>query len=177
MNRSLNQGFTLIEVIVGMVVLGISLAVLSTALFPLSQQSAEQVHQVKASELAQSMLNEIMSKAYDENSDMVGGVTRCGESGINCSTVLGPDSEDREQYDDVDDYNAVDFGDDIFNSNGDPISDQYVGYAVDVIVVNDSNYDNDSDGFDNNFTAKKITVIVRTPQGFEFVFTVYKANF
>ena len=177
MNRSFNQGFTLIEVIVGMVVLGISLAVLSTALFPLSQQSAEQVHQVKASELAQSMLNEIMSKAYDENSDMVGGVTRCGESGVNCSLVLGPDGENRAQYDDVDDYNAIDFDDDIFNSNGENISAQYVGYAVDVIVINDSNYDNESNGLDNNFTAKKITVIVRTPQSFEFAFTVYKANF
>lgn len=172
-----NKGFTLIEVIVGMVVLGISLAVLSTALFPLSQQSAEQLHQVKAAELGQSMLNEIMSKAFDENSDMVGGTTRCGESGVVCSSVLGPDSETRAEYDDVDDYNAVSFSDDIFNSNGENISDQYVGYAVNVVVGNDSNYDGLSDGADNDFTAKKITVTVQTPQGFEINFTVYKANF
>jgi MSHA pilin protein MshD len=171
-----SAGFTLIEVIVGIVVLSISFSILTTLIYPLANQSAEQVHQIRAAELGQSMINEILGRAFDENSDMAGGFTRCGESGVSCSPI-GLDSGEtlRAQYDDVDDYNAIDFEHTIQNSLGADISEQYVGFKMGVTVINDANYDESGTG--DNFTAKLITITVRTPQDFDFIFSVYKVNF
>lgn len=173
-STNLSAGFTLIEVIVGIVVLSISFSVLTTLIYPLANQSAEQVHEIRAAELGQSMINEILGRAFDENSDMSSGFTRCGESGVICSAI-GADGETRAEYDDVDDYNDIDFGDTIRNSIGEDISAQYVGFDMNVTVINDANYDNSGTG--DNSTAKLITITIRTPQNFDFVFSVYKANF
>ena len=179
--KASQQGFTLIEIIVGIVVLSIAFSIFTSLIYPLANQSAKQVHQIKAAELGQSMINEIIAKAFDENSDKSGGVYRCGESGETaCSSTMGPEgseaeeSEKREQFDDVDDYNNLLI---IKNSLGDSLNDIYVGYQINVKVINDSDYDGDHDDADNNFTAKLMTVTVTTPQGVDFVFAVYRVNF
>jgi len=176
MTRKLTSGFTLIEVIVGIVVLSISFSILTTLIYPLANQSAEQVHEIRAAELGQSMINEILGRAFDENSDMSGGFIRCGESGVSCSAI-GLDSGEtlRVHYDDVDDYDEINFGDIIQNSLGDDISALYLGFSMNVDVINDANYD--ASGSGNNSTAKLITITVRTPQDFDFIFSVYKVNF
>jgi len=174
-NKREISGFTLIEVIVGIVVLSISFSILTTLIYPLANQSAEQVHQIRAAELGQSMINEILGRAFDENSDMAGGYTRCGESGVSCSAIGSDSGETRASYDDVDDYNAINFGDTIQNSLGEDISAQYVGFSMNVAVINDANYD--ASGSGDNSTAKLITITVRTPQNFDFVFSAYKVNF
>ena len=171
------KGFTLVEIIVGIVVLAISFSLFTAILFPLAEDGAEQVHQIKAAELGQSLLNEITTKAYDENSDMDNGIMRCGDNGYNpCSTSLGSDSENRNQYDDVDDYHGLHV---LANSLGQTaaIQENYLGYRVSVAVIWDSNYDGVSTGIDNNYTAKLITVTVTTPQNFDFVFSSYRVNF
>jgi len=171
------SGFTLIELIVGIVVLSISFSVLTTLIYPLANQSAEQIHQIRAAELGQSMVNEILGRAFDENSDMAGGYIRCGESGVSCSVIGADAGEDRATYDDVDDYDAINFSDTVKvrNSLGEDISTLYIGFSVNVTVINDANYDGSGTG--NNSTAKLITITVRTPQDFDFVFSVYKVNF
>jgi MSHA pilin protein MshD len=178
-------GFTLIEVIVGIVVLSISFSILTTLIYPLANQSAEQVHQIRAAELGQSMINEILGRAFDENSAIAGGYFRCGEDQDNdsdvegdelCSQSLGSEiGETRITYDDVDDYDAINFGSTIENSVGENISAKYLGFSMNVTVINDANYDGSGTG--NNSTAKLITVTVRTPQSFDFVFAFYKVNF
>jgi MSHA pilin protein MshD len=186
--KSAQQGFTLIETIVGIVVLSIAFSIFTTLIYPLANQSAEQVHQIKAAELGQSMINEILGKAFDENSEMSGGFYRCGEDqnndgeikstdGETCSTVLAnEEAGERELFDDVDDYNGLVV---IESSLGDSdsLSDMYIGYQVNVKVINDSDYDGDNDSADNNYTAKLITVTITTPQDFNFVFSVYRVNF
>lgn len=72
-----SAGFTLIEMIVGMVVLAIALVVITGALGPLYKRSSDPWHQVRAAELGQSFLNEIMARAFDEASDKAGGEYRC----------------------------------------------------------------------------------------------------
>ena len=186
--RTSQQGFTLIETIVGIVVLSIAFSIFTTLIYPLANQSAEQVHQIKAAELGQSMINEILGKAFDENSEMSGGFYRCGEDqnndgeikaldGETCSDVLANEEADtRELFDDVDDYNGLTI---IESSLGgsDSLGDMYVGYQIKVNVINDSDYDGDNDGADNNYTAKLITVTITTPQDFDFDFSVYRVNF
>jgi len=190
LNNISQQGFTLIETIVGIVVLSVAFSIFTTLIYPLANQSAEQVHQIKAAELGQSMINEILGKAFDENSEMSGGYYRCGEDqnndgeikaadGETCtaSSTLGPESgETRKTFDDVDDYHGLSA---IAGSLGsdESVADYYLGYKVKVQVINDSDYDGDSDGADNNFTAKLITVTITTPQDFDFAFSVYRVNF
>ena len=172
------QGFTLIEIIVGIVVLSIAFSIFTTLIYPLANQSAKQVHQIKAAELGQSMINEILAKAFDENSDMSGGLYRCGEDGeAACSSILADEeSGNREQFDDVDDYHNLSVIGSSLGSS-DPLEQLYIGYQINVEVINDSDYDGNNDGDDNNFSAKLITVTVTTPQGFDFVFAVYRVNF
>jgi MSHA pilin protein MshD len=176
-------GFTLIEIIVGIVVLSITYAVLTSLIYPLASQSAAQVHQIRAAELGQSMINEILGKAFDENSDMSGGEERCGEISADLCTTsvnLGVEGgEERGDYNDVDDYNAINFTDDeILNSQGDSISDVYVGFSMNVTVIYDSDYSGSYDaGVDDEKTAKLITISVRSPQDDDYVFSVYRVNF
>jgi MSHA pilin protein MshD len=176
--QKIQSGFTLIEVIVGIVVLSISFSVLTTLIYPLANQSAEQVHQIRAAELGQSMINEILGRAFDDNSDMAGGHTRCGE-GISCSTTMGAEpGESRASYDDVDDYHMDEFSSTILNSQGSDISTEYVGFEIKVEVKNDANFDGSGISVNSSTsTAKLITITVRTPQDFDFVFAVYKVNF
>jgi len=176
------KGFTLIEIIVGIITLSIAFTVLTTLIYPLVNQSAEQVHQIRAAELAQSTINEILGKAFDENSDMSGGYLRCGEDQDAdgdiegdelCSTSLGSDGvETRSTYNDVDDYDNLNT---IEDSAGNALD--YVGFSINVSVVYDGDYDGVDDANNNNPVAKLITVSITTPQDFTFVFSVYKANF
>lgn len=180
-----HKGFTLIETIVGIVVLAISFSVLTSLIFPLTQQSADQLHQVKATELAQSMLNEIQNKAFDQNSDMAGGILRCGETGAPaCSTDMEPDTvlgitETRADFNDIDDYHDLDYSaGEVENSQGEILS-LYLGYAMYISVCNDADYDGvcNADPAINKSTTKLITIKVTTPTDFSLYFSTYRANF
>lgn len=178
-SRLHHKGFTLIETIVGIVVLAISFSVLTSLIFPIAQQSAEQLHQVKAAELAQSMLNEIQHKAFDQNSDMAGGRVRCGETDApDCTDNddMGPDTvlvvtETRATFNDVDDYHLYK---DIHDSQGNSL-ELYLGYQMLISVCNDASYNGSCIG--NTSTAKLITVTITTPTDFSMSFSTYRANF
>ncbi|MDX2367506.1 MAG: type II secretion system protein [Colwellia sp.] len=175
--RLYHKGFTLIETIVGIVILAISFSVLTSLIYPIAQQSAEQLHQVKAAELAQSMLNEIQNKAFDQKSDMAGGLLRCGETGaLACSTVMGEETgETRATFNDVDDYNGLVYSaGEIKNSQEQPL-DLYFGYAMSISVCNDANYNGSCNG--DTSTAKLIIVTIITPTDFVMKFSTYRANF
>lgn len=174
-NRS--QGFTLIELVIGIVVLSLSFTILFSTILPATEQGAKQIHQIRAAELGQTIMSEIMGKAYDENSDMIGGYTRCGESTQTCSTILGPEESSRDLFDDVDDYNGLLISD-IRNSLNEQMNDIYSGFNVAVMVCHDSDYDgicNNGVGVLNK--AKWIKITVTTAEGTEIVFSSYKANF
>ncbi len=185
------QGFTLVEAIVGIVLLAISFSILTTLIYPIAEQSADQLHQVKAAELAQSVLNEIQNKSFDENSDRAGGIVRCAELGTSCSTVMGKEgSETRATFNDVDDYNGLQYGSlygqgEVENSTGQVLSG-YSGYAMQITVCNDANYDGACYNAppppaiipsNEVSTAKLITVIITTPTGNSIPFATYRDNF
>lgn len=175
--KSITKGFTLIELIVGIVVLSISFSLIISLILPLSEKSAEQLHQVRASELGQSMMNDIIGRAFDQQSDMTGGLIRCGEESTECTSSgnLGADTGESERvlYNDVDDYIDFDFSIET-NALGDSLSSLYPGFNVEVAVC----YSNFSASCSNSIElAKLITVTVTTPQDFDFVFSFYKANF
>ena len=174
------QGFTLIELIVGIIVLTISLSIVSTLIAPAEEKSADNVLQIKASELGQSLMNEITSRAFDHHSDMSGGLLRCDEAGAPlCTTILGPEDglagrspaneNDRSQFNDVDDFDGFD---ERINSTDDPIDGGYDQFIIHVSVI----YAGEDLGLANRL-AKRITVTVTTPLGTAIEFTSHKANF
>ena len=188
-------GFTLVELIIGIVVMAISFAMITSFVMPTTVQSANQIHQIRAAELGQSMLNEILAKSFDENSDHAGGVIRCGQTtpvaGAPCSTAtaLGSDGETRELYNDVDDYICTDPSStsacaDVTNSLGDiSLVNLYRNYRITVNVIYDGDYNGVADtGIAN---AKLITVTVYLPAGAstpvedreQITFASYKVNF
>ena len=162
------KGFTLIELIVGIVVLSISISLIITLILPLSEKSAEQLHQIRASELGQSMVNEILARSFDEKSDRVGGLVRCSESGTTCTipTALGKESgETRQTFNDVDDYHNLDTNlSDDKNVLGETFSSLYPGFRVHVSVC----YSNFSGTCSANVElAKFIVITITTPQDFD----------
>lgn len=192
-NKTEISGFTLIELVIGIVVLSLSFTVLFQMILPTATQGATQIHQIRASELGQSLMSEIMGKAFDENSDMIGGELRCGEDvdqdGIigtigtaeqTCSTTLeNEEGNDRSLFDDVDDYNYYSNNsiiEDSLNSGTDTdLSELYKGFTVNIDVINDGNYDGSSDNINN--IAKLITITVTTAEEVEITFSSYKFNF
>lgn len=187
-------GFTLIELIIGMVVFSIVMLVVIGLVGPQSRFSVEPIWQVRASELAQSLLSEINAKSFDENSDRSGGKIRCNE-GTDCTTSgsLGPDTgESRADYNDIDDYHGLNqTGADILNVSGDEMlyngSSLYAGFTVQVAVFYDDNEDGindddaDQDGSNDTGTlignAKRIVITVFTPGGEAIVFSRYRWNY
>ncbi len=167
------SGFTLIEIIIGIVMLSISLAIVSSLIAPTEEQSADNLLQIKAAELGQSLLNDISSRAFADNSDMAGGHFRCNDAGQdNCTEPLGLDGtegDNRTDYNDVDDFNGYEIEDDVL----DPLDSTYDNFIVAINVV----YAGSDLGFADNKLAKRITVTVTTPLGTEIKFATHKANF
>ncbi|GAA6172428.1 type II secretion system protein [Colwellia sp. KU-HH00111] len=169
-------GFTLIEIIVGMVVLSISLSIVSTLIAPTEQKSADQILQVKAAELGQSFLNDISARAFDENSDMAGGRIRCDDTSVgalDCTDAVDFGTEageiTRDLFDDVDDFNNYELK---FNADGQGLHPSYANFTIKVEVI----YDGASLGLAAR-AAKKITVTITTPLDTEIKFASHKANF
>lgn len=174
------QGFSLIEIIIGIVVFAFSLSIITSLILPTTEQSAAQVQQIRSAELGQSLMNEIMGKSYDENSDRVGGVLRCNEPSIAvnpCSFTFGPDAGEnsRNDYDDVDDYHGlVVSGSAIQNVQGQSLGRHYQGFSLSVDVIYDGTFDGTPD---SEYNAKLITITVNSPAKQAIRFSSYKANF
>ncbi|MGY3929746.1 MSHA biogenesis protein MshN/MshD [Aeromonas encheleia] len=109
-----SRGFTLIEFVVGIVLLAVALTGILSLLNSLAPQSVDPVQQVRAAQLAQRILNEVLQKSFDEHSDHNGGRFRCGETAgtppvayAACTDTAsyGPEAETSAyQFNDVDDY-------------------------------------------------------------------------
>lgn len=178
------SGFTLIELVVGMLVFAVALTFFSGMIVPQATRSIEPIFQVRATELAQSLINEISAKAFDEQSSRNGSHLRCGESGALACTGpanLGPDNgEGRSSYNDVDDYNdPFDANTRILNGAGNNIvidgANLYEGFSAKIRVTYDSNMDGQADNVTGN--TKLITVIITTPSDEALVFASYRSNF
>ncbi|BDX08122.1 type IV pilus modification PilV family protein [Planctobacterium marinum] len=199
-SKSLQSGFSLIELVIGITTFAIALTIVTGVVAPLINRSVEPIYQVRATELAQSMLNEILGKYYDDESDRNGGRIRCDEDlnddgqlrkqdgEMACSAVMGPEQGEnsRKDFDDVDDYNGY-YEDDILqNSLGLDMEidgeELYSEFAVGVTVF----YDSDMDAIANSVeipaqeatgNIKFIQVTVTTPDGEDMVFSSFKHNY
>ena len=195
-----SSGFSLIEVVIGITVFAVALTIVTSVLSPQIAKTVDPINQVRATELSQSMFNEILGKYYDENADRNGGRIRCNEDLPNdadetlCTdpATLGPETGEtsRADFDDIDDYH--DFGVvrdingaitsylPIQNSLGQDISTSgsgalYDGFGVAVEVFYDADVNGVADATSGNI--KHIKVTVYTPSQEEIVFSSYKHNY
>jgi len=174
------RGFTLIELVVGITLVAIAVTLLAKLIVPAVRQSAEPLVQQRAASLAEALMDEILSKRYDENTPD-GGVPPCSALTIPCSTTLGPDAgETRPDYDDVDDYNAYcGAGVTVTGADGVALSN-YSSFRMSICVTYDTTYTGVAQ------SAKRITVTVLpgTPTSGPpavtpppLIFTAYRMNF
>ncbi|MGS0682585.1 type IV pilus modification PilV family protein [Shewanella sp. 125m-7] len=177
------KAFTLIELVVGMVVISIAFVLLSTMLFPQAERAADTLHRVRTAELAHSILNEIWGKRFDQNTNANGGVPACGApakpalglpAGLACTAKgdLGPDKvngaeETRNNYNDVDDYNGLNINSLMLDSS-ETYAQRYVNYGLKVEVA----YNNLP-----SLNTKLITINVTTPKGEMMTFNAIRSNY
>ena len=139
--RAPERGFTLIELIVGIVLLAVALTGILGLLINQAPQAVDPVQQVRAAQLAQRLSGEILQKSFDENSDHNGGRYRCGEqvAGVTispCSSSYGPDGSGESvtyAYNDVDDFDTGGSWKDasIYTQTGAVIAnDEYRNYQI-----------------------------------------------
>jgi MSHA pilin protein MshD len=180
------RGFTLVESIIAIVIIGIAMVSFTSFLLPQVKDSARPHYEVRAAALAQSLMTEILSRGFDENSDPDGGEKRCGESGEPlCSSVLGSDGESNPgAYNDVDDYigcwvtttgsdtncdSALPVAGKLSDIFGNEIDNEYKNFTANVNVVYD---DLDSEGL-----HKRIDIIITAGRYGEYSFSAYRGNY
>jgi MSHA pilin protein MshD len=154
------RGFTLIELIIFIVVVGAGLAGILSVYTTSIKSSADPLVRKQALAIAESLLEEIVSKAYCDP-DTVDETTTpptCGAPTVEAS---------RNLYDDVDDYNGYNPAG-IVDGSGTSISG-LAGYSVDPAVAVTTTT---LGGVD----IKKIVVSVTGPQG-AISLTGYRGNY
>ena len=162
------RGFTLIELVIGMIVIGIAIVMLTSMLFPQADRAASTLQRVRSAELAHSVMNEIWGKRYDQNTNPNGGIPACNApTGIACTAALGLDGESRDMFNDVDDYNGLDEDDNMLDSSQTYVQ-AYPRYQLQVTV----SY------LDSATKAQKlITVDVTTPANEVITYQAVRSNY
>lgn len=184
------RGFTLIESIVVMVIIGLAMVTLTSFLYPQVERSAAPHYQTRAANLGQSMMSQILARGFDQHSDFDGGLLRCGEAGAEACTA--PESLGREgettpaEFNDVDDYIGCWYGDraadcgeitparPLENILGQDISASYGNFTVTVAVsYADSRYQPVA----TISALKQIRLSVDTGRFGEYHFMAYRGNY
>ncbi|MFC3187202.1 prepilin-type N-terminal cleavage/methylation domain-containing protein [Shewanella intestini] len=163
------NGFTLIELVIGMLVLSIALVMMTSMLFPQADRAAQTLQRVRSAELAHSVMNEIWGKRYDQNTNPNGGTPACGITGLlACSDTLGPETgEGRNDYNDVDDYQGLTINSNMFDSS-DTYLDHYPNFGLEVSVAY---------VVPATKAAKLITVTVTTPNNEVITYQSVRSNY
>ncbi|MBV1909440.1 MAG: type II secretion system GspH family protein [Kangiellaceae bacterium] len=164
-------GYSLIELIVTIVVTSIVMIIFYSIFAPNQKNSVSSVLQIKAAELGQAYLEEIIQKKFDENTP-IGNAQRCNQlPSLLCGPIANEEGAgNRSLFDDVDDYNGLDDqpAQDAFGNN----RVGFDSFRVTVVV----SYAGADFGLSNQ-DLKRVDVTVIAPQGENFVFSQYKGNF
>lgn len=178
MNR--RRGFTLIESIMAMVIMGFAMVTLVSFLYPQIERSAAPHYQTRAANLGQSLMSQILARGFDEHSDFDGGQQRCDETGYSaCSSTLGAEGESSpNEFDDVDDYIGCWWTDSVSdcgsNTPTSPLSNilgvdtvsKYTHFTVIIRV-----------GYSHGRMMKKVDISIDTGRYGQFEFTGYRGNY
>lgn len=177
------EGFTLIEIIVGIVALGLSFTILTILIFPQAQRSTEPVLQARASALGQALIEEIISKHFDSQNILAPGNLRCGEQEApRCTDPIdfGAAGPNRADYRSVEDYHGLELREDALGTD---LSEAYRGFSAFVTICYSDDLGNchATTAYPSLSTDlykyKRISVSVVTPTGQPFVFSTVRGNY
>lgn len=124
------RGFTLIEVVMVIVILGIMLPGIMLYFIQGVKNSADSQRRTTAIFLAEGLMEELRSKKWDEKTTLNPTVNpTCGNA-----SAISPDAgESRITYDDIDDFNGMNNPAPL-NSQGNPMDAAYQGFSQQVTV-------------------------------------------
>ncbi len=196
--RRVSRGFTLIECVIGIVLLSIAMILLVGTFLPMMDYQSQPIYQVRAAALGQSMLDETLSRSFDEHSDRSGGtrnLSYCGvvgsgeESSGACTApaAYGLDAAEGSSrnfslYNDVDDFDnfcagkagrSALTGAEIATLLGLDAA-LYSQYSVAICVTSAPEWLGLAARDD---VAKKVVVRVTTPAGESLPFVAYRSNY
>ena len=203
---SSQSGISLIEAIVFILIISIGLSAIVSVYLYTTRNSANTMLSLKTAELSQALMDEILSKGYDEETPTGGGCVGIlgADTACNSSTAFstfGIDGvESRPNFNDVDDYHDIAYCGagvttpdanctsctSMLDGKGGDISADYSGYSVCIRVSFAGNEMNNvalgastTNASLNVATkdAKRIDIILRDPLDAVLTFTAYKANF
>ena len=169
-------GFTLVEIIVSIVAFGILMTLIIGVFAPQVVGGTDPLFSMRAAELGQSYLEEILGKRFDENSPS-GNTKRCGEGTplVACTGAFGVDAGEtagsQKTFNDVDDY--ITLNNSVVRDQNDAPRAGYDQFRVSVTVT----YAGTEAGLPSNDNAKRIDVTIIDPRGNQYLFSAYKANF
>lgn len=195
-----HSGFTLVEMVIFIAIVGIALTGVMVVFINASRYSADPMVKIRTIELAQSFLEEILLKAYDDSTPVGGGCvqlasSRCSSGPAGTTTLQADSGETRVNYNDVDDYhNQAYCGTNgtannactatcqtLTNETGTSIANEYSGYGVCVRVsFAGTELNNVAPGTGTTVLgndAKRIDVIITDPLGSAMTFSAYRLNF
>jgi len=171
--RRVQAGFTLIETILVVVLLGTMMAGMTSLFVESSRRSHEPYIRQKAIAIADAFMDEIIHKSWDDNTPLGGGCVDTGSGGCPGGPVaagLAIDEASRIDFDDIDDYNGI--------RNQTPPRDSadnsmatYDGYVVSVYVDQTGSW-NSVPSADN----KRIRIDVTSPTQETVTLTAYRVN-
>lgn len=167
MHESINirdRGFTLIELVMFIIIVGIAVSAVTLQFSQNVRHSADPLLRQQAITIAHTYLDEITSKRWDENTPDGGGSATPGPS-----AAMGPDAGEvtRSDYDDVDDYQGLS-------------ETPTVGFTVTITVTHGTAWqDNPSAPVVTipGVSTKIIVVSVATPIGETLTFSQYRLDF
>ncbi|MGL4757172.1 MAG: type IV pilus modification PilV family protein [Aeromonadaceae bacterium] len=188
------RGFTLMELVITLVLLSIVLVPMVGLLVDQSRKALDPVQEVRASQLAQRLFNQMLSRAYDQNSDLNGSRWRCGEvlNGVTYPTCTasagyGPDSGETRAYlfNDVDDFDTAaicnkgltscDSGNwvraSFFTQDSSGEASEYAGFSVHIAVTAVAGC------AANCAQAKHVLLQIRLPAGGTLPFAFERGNY
>jgi len=132
-----HRGFTLIETVMFIVIVGIAVSAMVTVFSTNVIHSHEPMLRQKAVSLANFYMDEILRKKWNEATPTGGGCVNTGSG--KCPTgpaaiAISPDGDTRANYDDVDDYNSI-TAESPPRDQTDTALANFNGYTVDVAVT------------------------------------------
>lgn len=192
------RGFTLIELVITIVILSFTLALL-VPFFQAIERSSDPIVRERTVALGQALMDEVLSRRWDENTPVGGGPICSGEGGtgrgatvygtaLDCTnpggliaSAVGDDgAASRMEYNDIDDYNSMAAESDTFLDQA-GVAFTYDGYGrsvqVDYVSSSLTTVDKNSPTAPGTTDTKRIRVTVTNPLGESFVFVALACNF
>lgn len=204
-NNKRAHGISMIELIIFILVMAIAFAGVMSVFVSTQSYSADPMIKIKTVELAQSLMEEILLKTYDERTPVGGGCvdnmvsTRCGpaanipDADAPTNAAFGPEpGETRQRFDDVDDYHNLAYCGangtanpactnacvDLIDEQGNNIAAEYPGFGICIRLIFDGNGITTGTATPVlNNDAKRIDIMLTDPRGSNLTFSAYRTNF